>query len=573
MNLSSFQRWRRTLLVVAATVALTGGWVTSGPVAAGADGTSTLTWSTLSPPLSPPPLSYASMAYDMDNATVVLFGGQRADGTLSSDTWVWNGSTWSRYASAVPARKLASMAFDPALHQLILFGGQGGGKQLLDDTWAWNGVSWVTQTPDTGASPPAREGASLGFDTNDQLVLFGGSGAPGAAPFVSGTGAGVPSGSVPPSAAPAGVTSGPETAVVADANALVTLGDTWVWTGSTWSEQAVVGPPARTDAAMAWDGAHHQTILFGGASTPVGAGPPSATLADTWIWASGAWAPSAPPVSPASRQDTTVVADSDLGGLVAFGGATTGGPGNDTWIWNGQTWAQLSPTASPAARQGAAAAYDAAAHQLILFGGVTGGGAVLGDTAILTAKPPAMPGTSPASAAQGTKRAAPRSTAGRATTTTTTRGSGPTGGDQARQGGSGATAAPSQQGTARQVRRGDLVTLSGSGFRANTPVTITFHSTPYLVGRTVANAAGVFSATVAVPTAAGPGLHHFEAAGMGVSGAMITLVTPVDVIDAVLHHRTLVETLVLVAVAVALPVGTWLVMGIGWRRRVVAVET
>ncbi len=130
---------------------------------------------------------------------------------------------------------------------------------------------------------------------------------------------------------------------------------------------------------------------------------------------------------------------------------------------------------------------------------------------------------------------------------------------------------PSQE-HAREVRRGDLVTLSGSGFKANAPITITFHSAPYLVGRTVANGAGVFSATVAVPTAAAPGLHHFEATGMGVSGVMISLATPVDVIGAIVHHRALVETLVLVAVAIALPVGTWLVMGIGWRRRDVPAE-
>lgn len=565
MTLSLFQRWRRILTLVAVAVAMTGGWLTSGPATAGATATSTLTWSTLSPPLSPPPLAYATMAYDNDNATVVLFGGQQADGTLSSDTWVWNGSTWARYASAVPARKLASMAFDPALHQLILFGGQGGGNQLLNDTWAWNGASWVTQTPATGASPPAREGASLGFDTNDQFVLFGGSGA-GAIPFATGSGAGVPSGSASSSAASGGPTLGPATAAVADAKPLLTLGDTWVWTGSTWSQQAVGGPPARTNAAMTWDGAHHQTLLFGGSSSPAGA-PPGRMLADTWIWASGAWIPTAAPISPTPRQDSTLAADTELGGLVAFGGTTMAGVGNDTWVWNGQTWAQLSPTVSPPARGGAAAAYDSSAHQLILFGGVTGGGAVLGDTEILTAKAPAMPGPSPASPGQGNQPTAPGSTPGSATSANPA-GSGPTVGSPPSQNQAGMAVSPSRQRAfARQVRRGDLVTLSGSGFKANTPITITFHSTPYLVGRTAANGAGNFSAIVAVPAAAAPGRHRFEATGMGDSGVMINLVTPVDVIDAVIHHRALVETLVLVAVAIALPVGTWLVMGIGWRRR------
>jgi hypothetical protein len=556
------------VLVAALAVALAGGTLVSRPAAAGAASPSTLTWSTLSPPLSPPPLAYASMAYDSDNATVVLFGGQGTDGTLSSDTWVWNGSTWTRFASAVPARKMAAMAFDPALHQLILFGGQGSGNQLLNDTWAWNGVSWVIQTPSTGAVPPPREGASLGFDTNDQLVLFGGGGAPGAGPVANGKSAVTLLPSASPPAASSGVTSGPGTAVLAD-SPLVTQGDTWVWTGSAWTQQAVVAPPARTDAAMAWDGARHQTILFGGSSTPVGAAP-ARLLGDTWVWGNGAWSPTGPPIGPAPRQDSTLVPDSDLGGLIAFGGATPGGPGNDTWSWNGQTWDQLSPINQPTARQGAAAAYDASAHQLILFGGVAPGGAVLGDTEILTAKSPVRPSTSPTPSGQGGEGSGSGSS-GPATTSTTGR-PGPGAASRPPTKGAGVTGAASpHEVSAREVRSGDLVTLSGSGFQAGAPITITFHSAPYLVGRTVADSAGQFSATVAVPTGATPGGHHFEATGMGDSRVVITLFTPVDVIAAVTHHRAL-QALVLVAVAIGLPIGTWLVMGLGWRRRSAAVE-
>jgi hypothetical protein len=98
--------------------------------------------------------------YDSDSKTVVLFGGVQPDGALSSDTWVWNGSTWSDYpgseVQAPPARQKASMAFDAKLHQLILFGGEGTGGRLLSDTWAWNGASWYDETATTtGAGPSA----------------------------------------------------------------------------------------------------------------------------------------------------------------------------------------------------------------------------------------------------------------------------------------------------------------------------------------------------------------------------------------------------------------------------------
>lgn len=521
------------LVMVTALVASMGAWLV--PIRAAGAAPGSLTWSAVSPPAAPPPLANATMAYDSDNATVVLFGGQRSDGTLSSDTWVWNGSTWTSMTSPVPARQLASMAFDPALHQLILFGGQGTGGQLLNDTWAWNGATWYQQAHDSATTPPAREGAPMAFDANDQLVLFGGTSPAGSA---------TATGAVHPTSQP---TAGATAAAPTTTSAPTSLADTWVWTGSVWSQQSVTGPPARSGAALAWDPLRHQTVLFGGSSAPAGANPPAALLGDTWV------------------------ADDDLGGLIAFGGGSATGPAGDTWLWNGQAWTLLAPTASPTPRQGAAAAYDSAAHQLVLFGGITGGGTVSGDTEILTINAPTQPGGSTTVVPSGT-----RDTPSPATGPPLTNGTSEASGRPA--GGSGppastATVPPSRSNSEpRQVHPGGLVTLTGSGFRPGTQITITFHSAPYLVGLTTANAAGDFSATVAVPTAASPGLHHFDAVGMSQSGTMISLSTPVQVIVAALHHRIVTKTVVLVLVATALPLGTWLIMALSSRRRRLSLE-
>ena len=42
------------------------------------------------------------------------------------------------------------------------------------------------------------------------------------------------------------------------------LGNTWAWNGSTWTNVATTGPPARDNAQMAYDPATSQVILFGG---------------------------------------------------------------------------------------------------------------------------------------------------------------------------------------------------------------------------------------------------------------------------------------------------------------------
>ncbi|MGA8369963.1 MAG: kelch repeat-containing protein, partial [Acidimicrobiales bacterium] len=57
------------------------------------------------------------------------------------------------------------------------------------------------------------------------------------------------------------------------------LGDTWLWTGTTWDGLSpAASPPARAFASMAYDQATGQLILFGGRGTD------GAALGDTWSW-------------------------------------------------------------------------------------------------------------------------------------------------------------------------------------------------------------------------------------------------------------------------------------------------
>jgi hypothetical protein len=116
------------------------------------------------------------------------------------------------------------------------------------------------------------------------------------------------------------------------------------------------------------------------------------------------------------------------------------------------------------------------------------------------------------------------------------------------------------------LHRGDLVTLTGSGFKPGAQVTITFHSRSMVVGRVFANGAGDFSATVAVPESSPGGTHHFEAAGLGTSGS-ITQVATVTVVGVPGMSSTL-QRVVLTAAAFLIPAATWAVLvGLGWWRR------
>jgi hypothetical protein len=94
-----------------------------------------------------------------------------------SDTWSWSGITWvKRHPTAVPsARREAAMAYDVKTGQTVLFGGANENKApyWFGDTWVWNGTNWTRLRPAT--SPSSRAGASVAYDaTSGLLVLFGG---------------------------------------------------------------------------------------------------------------------------------------------------------------------------------------------------------------------------------------------------------------------------------------------------------------------------------------------------------------------------------------------------------------
>jgi len=512
------------------------------------------TWSTLSPAVSPPPLKGAAGAYDADTKTVVVFGGAKGDGTLSHDTWIWDGSMWLDVPSAPPARRGASMAFDPTLHQLLLFGGQGAGGTLLSDTWAWNGAVWVPIV--ASSSPSARQGAAMALDSSGHLVLFGGTGVPPAPPVPSTTTTSTTQPTPPP---------GPEV-----------LGDTWVWDGNGWrSPPTPIAPPPRSGAVSTYDSQHAQTVLFGGSSSPAGATTAASQLADTWTWSGAAWTPSTPPTNAPARVGAVADFDADLAAVVVFSGSTGTAVLNDTWQWDGGTWAQVPAATPPAARQGAVGAYDAASRQFVVFGGATGTGSVLGDTVVLASHPPVAisPPTSVPSSTGATTRPAVQPPAGRpgaalspsSTAPTSAAGSRPQSAGQAPAG----ALLPPLVATSHTVHRGELVELKGSGFQPGATVTVTFHSTPVVVGKTLADAAGKFSLTVAVPATASAGEHHFEAIGETTTGQMATLVTAVRVVAFNAHPgaATAVEKAVMVGVAIGIPIVTWLVLGLLERRR------
>jgi eukaryotic-like serine/threonine-protein kinase len=311
----------------------------SSPSTAAA-GAQPFAWVQASPSTSPPGRHYSVMAYDQGTSQMVLFSGEMGAGPPQvADTWIWDDSNWSqaRPATSPPARQGATMAYDAAAGQLILFGGETGTSSgLLNDTWTWNGTTWSQLEPAT--SPPARYDASMAYDpATRELVLFGGFGA--------------------------------------DDNSN-NLNDTWTWNGTTWTQQHPgASPPVRVNAGLAYDPANGGLVLFGGtAPAPFGQpAPVSAFLADTWIWNGTTWTQQHLAASPPARVAANLVYDQAARKDILFGGTgSNGSNSNETWAWDGHTWTQVTTSASPPPRGAAAMAYDGATERVVLFSGWDG---------------------------------------------------------------------------------------------------------------------------------------------------------------------------------------------------------
>jgi N-acetylneuraminic acid mutarotase len=115
-----------------------------------------------------PPRAYPATA--ALGSRVIAFGGTESisvpldPGPDLSDTWAFDGTTftWSNLniASAPPSRAAATMAAVGS--ELVLFGGHGypaGVKTFLSDTWIFNGSTWTA--PSLSSSPPPRDRASM----------------------------------------------------------------------------------------------------------------------------------------------------------------------------------------------------------------------------------------------------------------------------------------------------------------------------------------------------------------------------------------------------------------------------
>lgn len=142
-------------------------------------------WRRATPATLPRDRHGASLAYDAARQRVVLFGGSSIGlgrQTLLNDTWEWDGTNWQAMSPPVSprARFRASAAYDPKARAIIMVGGLDTFPSVgHSDTWQWDGRTW-TSWPGQDPRERPRGLNSLVHDPHRRaLVLSSGSTAGG----------------------------------------------------------------------------------------------------------------------------------------------------------------------------------------------------------------------------------------------------------------------------------------------------------------------------------------------------------------------------------------------------------
>ena len=253
------------------------------------------------------------IADDPRDGYVVRFGGF-VDTLALGSTWTYRAGEWRNVTiGAQPsARGATAMAYDYAGGYVVLFGGANlnlSNPQVFGDTWAYEHGTWTQIV--TSTAPPARWGASMAYDPQeDGVVLFGGMDFSGA------------------------------------------LNDTWLFSDGAWTRLDATGiaPPARSAGGLSWDAADGQLVEFGGGETRLTVhGIQIVAVNDTWSFLRGNWTnltiAHAPPASPLL---VSMVNDTGAGKLVLLENLNVSRAGDcQTWSFSVDAWTQEFPAVQP----------------------------------------------------------------------------------------------------------------------------------------------------------------------------------------------------------------------------------
>jgi hypothetical protein len=125
----------------------------------------------------PPKLVGAGLAFDQAHGVFVAFGGRQSGATTYSEdaTYTFDGAKWTDVSGAIRPgkRSFEAMAYDPVRTRIIVQGGDHDGS-VRSDTWEWDGTTW-TPLVDTNSPRLFRLWHQMAYSSQtNKMTIFGG---------------------------------------------------------------------------------------------------------------------------------------------------------------------------------------------------------------------------------------------------------------------------------------------------------------------------------------------------------------------------------------------------------------
>jgi hypothetical protein len=314
------------------------------------------TWTNVTPAgVSPSPRASSAMAFDEAHGVSVLFGGGiDVNETDYNDTWEWDGTAWTLALaadagdgdaeSAPPPRNGPGLVWDASKNAIVLFGGNIAGSAQLSDTWEWDGTTWTNVT--SGTSPPGRAYFPMIYDVqSSSIVLWGGCSDNGCGANLADTWTWNGTWSAATGAGPSEAECTNCMTYHAATNegilyGVPPTGSTWAWANGAWAN---ITPDASSPAppgagAMAYDSARKRTVFFGGVA--------ATATAETWEWDGTSWSNVTPVCAAVDAGFGTGSSSGGSGSSSGAGSSSSSGGGSSSSSGSGSSGAGSSSSGS-----------------------------------------------------------------------------------------------------------------------------------------------------------------------------------------------------------------------------------
>ena len=325
-------------------------------------------WSPVVTPHSPEPLLEPACTFDSARNKLVVYGASTVTGNYVRETWEYDGNDWTQITTAHVPTSIAgqALAFDPTRNRTVM----AGGNAASDEIWEYDGTDW-TQFFATGDFSISSIQATMVWDpVRLKITIFDGSGynSPGVSNVMTWDGTSlvtVPTATTVPTRDRAAV------AYDAARNEVVVFGgveidfnnlrgDTWTLDANDWTDRQNAATPLITYLYKTiYFDSNRQVWVF---VTEGGD--------DIWSWNGSAWANDFQANAYIGSGESSTAYDSDRQRLVLFSYSQVDDQSPVTAEWDGASWTILSPVHSPPMQARAAMAFDPVHHVIVAFGGI-----------------------------------------------------------------------------------------------------------------------------------------------------------------------------------------------------------